>query len=455
MRHVARWVALVVLAGGLAAPPAREPVAGAAEGAAEPVRALPLTEVDRAPVPVGEPLDGIVDPKVAPPALPGPAASPLAALGAALPVPEAGGPQQDAFSPGEGVGDHFALLSADVFNVQDPEGRWVDAALVPDDYGWSLATPAFTVRFPKVLASDTPVVYETAGGRIDTVPAGVAPVPGEASGTTVTYAGALPGTDLRYEVTAAGLKEHVVLRKGASGELAWDVRAEGLALAADPTGGLALSAAGKPVGWVPPALVVDAASPPRALQPAYGLQDLGGGSYRISLSVPASYLGKATFPVTVDPGYQTTVAPQADTYAYSGAAGRNYGSATTMQTGPSTKYRAFIKFPTTWQRDGRLIYSAELHVFNDTEANDGQAATARRITAGWTEGGLTWSNQPGVSDVPNPRSANGPAGGEFVFELKNLYQRYNDGEFADHGVRLESPDKKVFSTKERDRKSVV
>jgi YD repeat-containing protein len=446
--RLARWLALLVIAGGLEAPPASVASAADAAPAPEPVRAVPLTAADRVPVPVGAPLDGITDPKVAPPALPGPAADPLAALAGAVPVPEAGGPQQDAFSPGSGVGDHFALLSPEVFNVQDAQGRWVDAALVPDDYGWSLSTPAFTVRFPKELGPDSPIVYETAGGRISTAPAGVAGVAGSASGTTVIYAGALPGTDLRYEVTPRGFKEHVVLRKGASGSLAWDVRAEALALSTDASGGLGLSAGGAQVGRVPPAQVADAASPPRTLGLAYGLSDLGGGSYRISVSVPASYLSKATYPVTVDPGYETTVDPQADTYAYSGAASRNYGADATMQTGPSSKYLGFIRFPTSWQRPGRLIYSAQLGLKNVSEGNDGASLTARRITAGWTEGGLTWSNKPATSDTPSPRTANAPAGKWFTFELKALYQRVNDGEFPDYGVRLESPDKKVFNAKE-------
>lgn len=419
----------------------------AAAPAPQPVVAVDLTPADRVPVPAPVDFNGVLSPDTVTPD-PGSATSPQALVQDEVPAPKAGDVNMDVYRPEAGVGSHFALVSDAIFNTEGPDGTWADASLVADDYGWSLSTPDFAVRFPAVLSSATPVIYEMAGGKISAVPSG-AQAKGSSEATGVTYPGALPGTDVAYEVFAEGFKESFVLAKGASGKLSWDVSVSGFSLVADASGAVAVMSGATRLAEMPAPTVSDSASPPSTTTPKLGLESTGDGTFRITLSIDPAFLEQATYPIVVDPGTRTE-SPSADTYANgtSGNKGKNYGNDTTFRTGPSGNYLAFIKFPTTWHRAGLLVYSAELWVKNISEGNGGANVIAKRITAGWTEGALTWSNKPGVSTTPIPVNTNGPTGDWFTFELKDLYQRYNDATYSDYGVRLESSDQKTFSSKE-------
>jgi len=297
----------------------------------------------------------------------------------------------DVFSPEPGVGEHFALISADIFNVEDADGNWVDAVLAPDAYGWSLTTATFTVRFPTALDPKTPIVYEIPEGSISIVPQGVTGVPGVVEGTTVTYANTLPGIDLVYEVDASGYKETVVLGPLASGAIAWDVGVTGLTLAPDETGGIAVQAAGTPIAQMPAPFVYDSAPvEPVVSFPTYVLTELGSGAYALATAIDPTFLATATFPVYLDPGTRNDP-PTADSYVNgtSGNLNKNYGSAITRRTGPTANYLAFIKFDPVWHNPGRLIYDAKVYAKNITEATPTANVIAKRPTAWWSESTIT------------------------------------------------------------------
>jgi len=161
-----------------------------------------------------------------------------------IPVPAAGGPQTDAYAPQQGVGDHLAVVSSAVFNTQDATGDWVDASFVEDDYGWSLTTPSFTIRFPTRLSPATPIRYQIGDGEISSVPTGALDVPGQATGpTALRYDDALPGADFLYEVSSDGYKETVLLRTRGNVSLHGHQQGQGpVRPEADPVVGIALSA---------------------------------------------------------------------------------------------------------------------------------------------------------------------------------------------------------------------
>jgi YD repeat-containing protein len=418
----------------------------AADAAAIAVDAQPIPDSAREPVDAPVDHNGVLDPALVE-ITPGSGATVAEVISDEIPVPESGDTQIDAYAPEQGVGDHFAVVSAAIFNAEDPSGEWRDAALLADDYGWSLSTGSFTVRFPKELSPSTPVVYETGAGSVSAVPVGVLAAPGTATGTTVTYAGALPGTDLVYEVSAEGYKETLVLSKGAAGKLAWDLEVTGFALALGSGGEVQVTLGGATVARMPAPVATDSAPEPATTTPTWSLTAAGAGSYTLLATLDPLFLASATYPVVVDPGTLQD-APSADAYVNKNQGGNNFGTETTFRTGPSGSYLAFVKFPTTWHTPGRLIYSAELWVKNISEASGGANVIAKRVTAGWNETGITWNNKPAVSTTPNPQNTNAPTGDWFVFQLKNLYQLYNDGTYPDYGVRLESTDDKRFHAKE-------
>ncbi|MBI4261392.1 MAG: DNRLRE domain-containing protein, partial [Actinobacteria bacterium] len=424
--------------------PAPEETGPAAEGS-PPSEPTPLTDADRIPVPAPTDLNGVLDPPLGTPEF-GDALTPEGIFSDEFLVPEEGEASMDVYAPGPDVGAHLAVVSADLFNVLAPDGKWEDAALVADGTGWSLQAGAFTAQLPASLGPDSPVTFEVAGHVVGAVPVGVKGAPGTVEGTTVRYEGALPGADLVYEITATGVKEEVVLDGTATPALAWTVTAPGLDLILTPEGEVSVELGKLQVATIPAPVIYDSAVPPAEAKGTYTLAPSADGSYLLSLVIDPGFLAQATYPVVVDPGL-TQPGPSIDTYVDSNQPSQGHSGSTTLITGPKTTKRTFIKFPTSWQQAGRLVYSAEIWLKNITQNNTFEPITGRRVTSNWGTG-VNWNNQP-VADTPPPeRNDLGATGGWFKLQMKNLYQRYNDGEYPDYGVRIHSTDSKTFHSSE-------
>jgi hypothetical protein len=105
-------------------------------------------------------------------------------------------------------------------------------------------------------------------------------------------------------------------------------------------------------------------------------------------------------PPPPDCGSPTTYPANADSWIDQGSPTSNNGTDSTlkvMSKSGSGNLRALVRFalPSSVPA-GCVVESATLRVFADGAAN-GRTLQALRITSAWTEGGVTWSNQPATT----------------------------------------------------------
>lgn len=90
-----------------------------------------------------------------------------------------------------------------------------------------------------------------------------------------------------------------------------------------------------------------------------------------------------------------------DSYIQQSSPTTNYGSATTMfiqQGSGSNAMSAFLKFDLS--AEVATIVSATLYLWEDSASfNPVGDLTVKRVTSSWTEGGVTWNNQPSVTST--------------------------------------------------------
>ncbi|MGW4371460.1 PA14 domain-containing protein [Nocardia takedensis] len=217
-------------------------------------------------------------------------------------------------------GSRSVVLSPTPVSVADGRGGWlpVDTRLVPEPGSdrVSVARTAAEVSFADSAEQTALVRVEKDGAGITLALEGADEARREVTDSTVTYADALPGVDLKYEVTADSVKESLTLESAAAaGAGEW-----GFTLA---THGTTPRLAGESVEFVDVAGAVVAVLPPVQVWDAAG--STAGGSYalehrgaawRLTVAVDSAWLTAADrqYPVVVDPTY--TFGAQAETIAY-------------------------------------------------------------------------------------------------------------------------------------------
>ncbi|WP_446221245.1 PA14 domain-containing protein [Nocardia sp. IBHARD005] len=227
-------------------------------------------------------------------------------------------------------GSKTVVLSKDPLSVPDGKGGWapLDTRLVDKKdskkavparagTGVELAEFANDPALFQVNQNGTPVTIELKGagkaGR-------------KVSGSTATYANALPNTDVTYEVTADSVKESIVLKTGAAvGDAKWDftLKTGGLTPKVDGNVVKISDKSGKVVAVLPPIEVWDSAGSEKDKKPsartggAYGLVR-DGENWQLSVAVDKKWLtDKARkFPITVDPTYTWGFGQQSEAITY-------------------------------------------------------------------------------------------------------------------------------------------
>jgi len=120
-------------------------------------------------------------------------------------------------------GTRTTAFSASPLNYRRADGSWapVDTRLVPAvGGGWRNAADAVEVRVG--ARADDPALLRTRldrGYAVSFGLAGAARVAGVVNGSTVTFPGARPHTDLEFEIGRGGIKETLVLRSAAAPEV--------------------------------------------------------------------------------------------------------------------------------------------------------------------------------------------------------------------------------------------
>ncbi|MEO8292042.1 MAG: RHS repeat-associated core domain-containing protein [Actinomycetota bacterium] len=283
------------------------------------------------------------------------------------------------------------------------------------------------------------------GGSISSVPVGVEKAPGILEKATVRYAEALPSTDLVGSLVSGGYDEAVILKDAsAPTTVSWRLTTIGLSLSTSESTIDVLGPDGATIAQIPALTAWDSSAVPLTTTLGLTLTDQGLGSYLLTATLDPAWAKVATYPVTVDPRTVQETA-FADTWILDGG-NANHGADTHLNTSGSTQF-SYVKFPTDWTHQDRLITSAVVWIRNDTQGNSSDLE-ARRIVSGWVEGVIDGNSEPGASTTPTPQTSPGPTGGWFSIQFKKLYQNFNDGLYPDYGVRLQSTGTKSFWSRE-------
>jgi len=130
----------------------------------------------------------------------------------------------------------------------------------------------------------------------------------------------------------------------------------------------------------------------------------GGVGLAASLGITSQHLTTFTILGTV-PISTCTVTPSADSYVDQATLqqGSNFGGVTPLQVESSqtlalipTNKRSFVKFDLSSCSIPAVaaVQSATLSVYLSTAPNQNRTWNIDRVTGAWTEGAITWSNQP-------------------------------------------------------------
>ena len=150
----------------------------------------------------------------------------------------------------------------------------------------------------------------------------------------------------------------------------------------------------------------------RTIEDMYGLGHLGNAA----AAAPITGVWKATMPP--GPG-ATSLLASADTFAWDGAASRNYGKATTLDVKSNAaglNRDAYFTFNTAPVTGG--VGSARLRFFGGLTANGTLSAGVFAVAnTGWSETGLTWSNRPALGQRVGGVTVSSTSGGWYEVDV--------------------------------------
>ncbi|WP_433657881.1 PA14 domain-containing protein [Nocardia sp. CA-128927] len=227
-------------------------------------------------------------------------------------------------------GTKTMVLSQVPVSVRNSKGGWdpIDTRLVEQKdskrvtaartgVGIDLAEFANDPNLFRVNQNGTPVTLELKGagkaGR-------------KVTGSTATYANALPNTDVTYDVTADAIKESIILKSASAvGEGRWVFKLNTGALTPKVDGKTVKISdkAGKVVASLPPIEVWDSSGSEKDKKPSartdgnYTLSR-DGEAWQLTVAVDTKWLKDSArkFPVVVDPTYTFGFGQQAEAIAY-------------------------------------------------------------------------------------------------------------------------------------------
>ena len=313
-------------------------------------------------------------------------------------------------------GGLVAEIAAAPVRFRDRDGHWqaIDNTLVARGSGALVnRANAVDVTLPRSLSGETRVARGSEWIAFRLRSAGGA---ARVRGATAAYRGALPDTDVRYSVTAGGLKEDIVITgRSAPREFVYRLRtSSGLTAREDGSGGVAfLDEAGERVAGFAPPFMQDAGSPAvlsgavavslRRARAGYVLR------LRPSRAWVLAHLRRG--PVVVDPTVSFT--PPTDCEMNSAAPDTGLCAATALGVGVTTagsttrRRRALVRFTIRrWLPKGARIFSSTLSLKTTKLPPSLKSVSVHDATRSWTSG-ATWNRYDGT----NPWTA---PGGDFT-----------------------------------------
>ncbi|HEX6682161.1 MAG TPA: RHS repeat-associated core domain-containing protein, partial [Candidatus Limnocylindrales bacterium] len=375
-------------------------------------------------------------------------------------LPERRGAARQVYSNSDGT--ETTVFAAGPVNYLNRAGEWeaIDTRLAGDPtFGWRNLGDTVRIGLAGHAGAAEVARFALPGGHaISYGLSGAAAVPGEASGSLVTYRGVLPGVDLELESRPGALKETLVLHSpNVLRSFDFPLRLDGLS-ASLRDGAVDLSdPAGVVRAVIPPGYVADSAAVP-ATSTAVRYELLTAADRPVlRVSVDEAWLRDPArvFPVRLDPTVQLPVASgAADSAMYVHGSGSASGSSELrVGTVDGSNAASYLKFGDLVDRlRYHTIYGAQLQVVNyDSDSCSARAVTVHPVTAAWTAG--TGHSYPGPAvggSVASESFAHGfvafgeresrcPAAAE-AFDLggagADLVQRWVNGEQANNGLSL-------------------
>ena len=130
----------------------------------------------------------------------------------------------------------------------------------------------------------------------------------------------------------------------------------------------------------------------------------------------------------------------------------NFGAATTFNArGKQPVQRGYLKFNTSSLPTGVTITASALSLVRTGGTNNARAVGAYRVNGAWTEGVITWANQPAFTAAPET-STSVAGNGTYTWNLLALTQAWYTGSVSNNGVMLAytgtNKDTKTFGSEE-------
>jgi CSLREA domain-containing protein len=122
-------------------------------------------------------------------------------------------------------------------------------------------------------------------------------------------------------------------------------------------------------------------------------------------------------------GTTVTLNASADAWIDQGSPSNNNGSDSNlkvMSKGPSSNLRALVRFNLPALPAGCVVSTATLRVYAASAAS-GRTLQALRVDGAWTEGGLTWNNQPPASAAASTTSGSGYRQWAVAAQVQSMY----------------------------------
>jgi large repetitive protein len=254
--------------------------------------------------------------------------------------------------------------------------------------------------------------------------AGAAAVTGTVSGSSVTYADALPDTDLVESGLDSGVSESLVLHSApAAATWIFPFQLTGLTAQLDSDGSVELvDSSGTAQAFIPAGMATDShfdpqAGPDGAESPVtYQLVSYEGGT-ALQASIDPAWLADPArvFPVTVDP----SVKPQTTSSTYVDYPNNHNNSGTTVRkigtyNGGANYDRTFLGFAdlgSTSSLHGDRITAAQLNIFDiwAWQCNSAEPFYAYLISQAWDPAKTTTWPGPSISDYLGQDDSTAPA----------------------------------------------
>src|SRR6266542_2385473 len=302
----------------------------------------------------------------------------------------------------DATGRLTTTVYAEPVNYRDTSSRWVpiDTRLSATGDGWANTTNSFQTRFRRAL-SEGFLRLDVAGQPYTLSMTGAAAAPATVDGARVSYTGVGPGVDLRYELSAVGVKETLVLADAAAPtsyrfSLATPA---GVTAVQRADGSVELRRAGteRQVMVLPAPTVADAPardktmSVPQRGPAGLAVSPVRPGLLALDLSVDAGWLRSPLrrFPVLLDPTF--IIQPDVKDATFFGTCPTCAGAQWPelyMGTDSSTSYRAAVQFNLSGIPAGR-VDSAQLGLTAAwyLAGTDPHQINVHRITGAWTPTG--------------------------------------------------------------------